>query len=379
MKICSTCNTQNEGGVFCSECGNNLNITKEVEVIKPLKPVIRSDYLNQYKKLTDQINTMTGVEEEFERQRIYYNNIQGQMNEAKQQYDIAISKTQMELKDVKDLQKLTWKSIKARVKGNRDDLLEKEEAEHIDAMNKQEAIRMDLENLEARVARATEQFNQIKGQFDYKQKLIQQQHEVVHLACEGVPDPVEDKIELEIKNISAQRTPVMNQKQQMNIALDNVNAARHHFQNTLHILGKAKGLADWDTFWGGGFMVDSMKHSKMADARNGLQQAYRSLQMAYNSFPQMPRIQHVELEQGSFFWDTMFDNFFSDMRQREKIQNAYRSVDYAIREINQPIQWLSNGLRQLHSQDTELYNQLVAKQNDLNRERIRMMEQALAD
>ena len=202
-------------------------------------------------------------------------------------------------------------------------------------------------------------------------------NQLIHDAWEGVSDPVEDKIVADIQRLIAQRSPITVEKNKFNIAKDQLESAKHHFQRAINLLDGARSLSTYDTFFGGGYFADSAKHSKMAKSRDELQYGYRSLERAYSMLPQLPRIPQVHVEQGSFFWDVAFDNFFSDMRSRNRIQKALRDVQNVQHAMIQPINWVVQQLQGLHQQDVNLYNQIMEKQTQLTRERERMIKEAI--
>ena len=86
-------------------------------------------------------------------------------------------------------------------------------------------------------------------------------------------------------------------------------------------------MATWDTFFGGGMFVDSVKHSKMATARNAVQRAQFSIRNARNELPEIPYIGSAHVEELNFFWDGFMDNIFSDFSARDKIHRSRESVN----------------------------------------------------
>lgn len=344
-KICPACSDEitDEEATFCSECGFNLQInTQKFETGQ-----ISGTYLEQYQQLESTLIKLEGIDGQFNQQQAYLNNLQNQRTNAKKNFDKQIWITNKEYKDIENLKKFTWTSFKARVKGNREEKLKKEEAEYFDALNKKEGAIQDLQKLDSMVQIAEQQYNDIKSQFDHKNNLEKQIHQLIHDACEGVSDPVEDLIEADIQKLIAQRSPITVEKNKFNIARDQLNSAQQHFRRAINLLDSAHSLSTYDTFFGGGYFADSVKRSKMADSRNLLQAGYRSLERAYYELPQLPRIPHVHVEQGSFFWDVAFDNFFSDMRSRNRIQKAQRDVQNVLHSLIQPINWV--GCKSLQS------------------------------
>ncbi len=389
LSNCPACDTPiiDEGNVFCQECGCNLTIEQKENDSNSMKfeynknsNIIRIDQslLTRYQELDTEIKASADIVEIYHQHKMYHAQITAERNRARQIFQNTVFIMNEEKKDVEKLEKLSWTSLKARIKGDRDEKLEIENAEYFDALSKQEAAQNDLNELENKVKLASEQLEQITDRFNYRQNLIKTQINIVHTACEGITDPVEDKIEADLKRLLNTRVPIQQSKQHLIITRDHLYQARNYFGSAIQLLQSAKSYANWDTFGGGGYYTDSVKHSKMAQARNYVQSAYRSLQIAFQNYPQLPRISYVQIEDGSFFWDVAFDNFFTDMRSRERIENAYYAVVNANNELNNSINWILNHLAQMDQKDNHLYEQIMSKQGELTRERKRMIEDAIS-
>jgi hypothetical protein len=116
--------------------------------------------------------------------------------------------------------------------------------------------------------------------------------------------------------------------------------ALEYFQQAYDSLRGAKGFSTWDIF-GGGFFVDMMKHSRVDDARGLVNRAVENLKVGYQLVPQAPKIRMAQVHENDFVWDVLFDNIFSDLMAREKIQHSLQSVEEAIEDTQAVIQWIS--------------------------------------
>ena len=196
VKTCPACSDEitDVDATFCSECGFNLKLdTKKIET-----GAISGTYLEQYQQLISFIKQYEGIYEQLDQQQAYLNNLKNQRDNAKQVFDKQTWITNQEFKDIEQLKKFTWTSFKARVKGDREEKLKKEEAEYFDALNKKEGAIQDLQKLDNMVNIAVQQHNEIKTRFDQKVSLDKELNDLIHEACEGVNDPVEDRIEADI-------------------------------------------------------------------------------------------------------------------------------------------------------------------------------------
>jgi hypothetical protein len=91
---------------------------------------------------------------------------------------------------------------------------------------------------------------------------------------------------------------------------------------------------------GGGFIADAMKFSRVDDAKDLVNQAFQNLNSAYALVPHAPRIHMAQVQDNHFVWDMMFDNIFSDLSARGRIQQSLRSVEQAIMDTRNVIAWI---------------------------------------
>jgi hypothetical protein len=96
------------------------------------------------------------------------------------------------------------------------------------------------------------------------------------------------------------------------------------------LLASAGSWATWDTFGGGGMLTDMMKYDKLDQVGRVL----RGADVALGRFSReladlrMAGVEAVGLDGMTRTFDVFFDNFFTDMRVRSRIQEAqYRVAD----------------------------------------------------
>ncbi|WP_371805784.1 hypothetical protein [Candidatus Lokiarchaeum ossiferum] len=381
--LCEKCGEEAHfNDTYCAYCGANLKIQKNAwkainEPNNTTNLILDGQFLEAYYDLTAKLKNLENIDLGFDQHQQYFKQLSIELQASQEKLNTFHNFTEKELKDVEDLKKITWKSIKAGVKGNKDDLLKKEEAEYLNALNREESLKQDILELQKRYSIAKTEIEHLsrlkKQKYDYNIQLIR----LIDQVCEGVPDPIEDKIEADLLQLKNQLQPISAERINLKNALGHISNAQQHFQFTLNKLGSAKGLSDWDTFFGGGFLADSMKHSRMSEARNGVQQAQRSLNRAYQLVPSLPKIRGAQVEEMNMFWDTFFDNIFSDLNAREKIIRSRHSVEQAFYETQQASQWLNSRIVEKQQIFQGINSKIQSKRQDLIRERKRMIENAL--
>ena len=99
-------------------------------------------------------------------------------------------------------------------------------------------------------------------------------------------------------------------------------------------LGSARGWGIVDMIGGRGFS-GLMKHVKVGDARNSLNQAKADLDRFSRELSDVRDIQGLDIEIGNFltFADFFFDGFFADIMVQSKIRQAQDKIDAAIDQV----------------------------------------------
>ena len=99
-------------------------------------------------------------------------------------------------------------------------------------------------------------------------------------------------------------------------------------------LGSARGWGIVDMIGGRGFS-GLMKHVKVGDSRNSLNQAKADLDRFSRELSDVRDIQGLDIEIGNFltFADFFFDGFFADIMVQSKIRQAQDKIDDAIDQV----------------------------------------------
>ena len=123
-------------------------------------------------------------------------------------------------------------------------------------------------------------------------------------------------------------------------ALDSLYAARDQLKS-------ARGWGFLYMF-GGVFLTDMIKHSKMNQAQKCMENAKYHLQIFQRELNDVHFSMNLRMEVGGFlsFADFFFDGFVADYLVQSKIASAREQVDDAIEIVE-------NILSSLHSQDLE--------------------------
>ena len=96
-------------------------------------------------------------------------------------------------------------------------------------------------------------------------------------------------------------------------------------------LNSAKNWGIWDMF-GGGFISTMVKHSKMDQAKQNMEEARNDLRNFSRELNDVNMTCHLDIETGDFlsFADWFFDGFVVDWMVQDRINQASRQVEEAI-------------------------------------------------
>lgn len=123
-------------------------------------------------------------------------------------------------------------------------------------------------------------------------------------------------------------------------------------ENALFSLRKAKDNLDsaknwgiWDLF-GGGFITDMIKHSKLNNASSYMEDARHDLKVFQRELRDVNSNIEFGLDIGDFltFADFFFDGIIADYMVQSKINNARNQVDEAIVRVEAILRQLRNRL-----------------------------------
>ena len=100
-------------------------------------------------------------------------------------------------------------------------------------------------------------------------------------------------------------------------------------------LKSARGWGIFDMF-GGGFIADMIKHSKMQEASKSMEEAKYFMQRFQKELSDVNGNFDLQLNVGGFlsFADFFFDGFLADYLVQSKIADARRQVDDAIVKVS---------------------------------------------
>ena len=232
-----------------------------------------------------------------------------------------------EQKDVDRLERGSLAAFFYNVVGKKEEKLTKEKEEAYKAAVKYETAKEELASVENEILRREELVKKLQGCEVAYQAAFDAKLKEVRVSGTGTAE--------QIMQVEAKLYQVECQKKEIDEAIFAGKQALNTVNEVLDSLDDAEGWATWDTFGGGGFLTDMMKHDHLDDAQskiNQLQVELRKLKTELADVEVHADIQ-VQIEDFLKFADYFFDGLFADWTVMDKIDESISEVKHTKSEI----------------------------------------------
>ena len=356
--FCHNCGQKvDDSAIFCEKCG--VKVRKE----DAIKWISESEGLNRYYELefevgdiNNEINTLTS-------KNAYLNRLIQSRDQKYNQLQIVRNVMLKEKKDYNSLLKVSFSSIKARLSGDLDDRKRKEETEYLEALANFEYVEKEYKTLEKDIQDIQDEINRIQGLKSRIPIIENEMENILTQITAGKTTNNLKNLEQRYGKLQQELAKIQDIENRFKQADSLLVGAENYLKNSVNSLRSAEGLGTWDTFFGGGFFVDSMKHGNLDGARNEINQAQALVRRAKDLVDVIDDI-YIDFEAPNLFFDMFFDNFFFDMFGNTKITRTRERVEGAIHQLNKSRNTLNNNL----SQWIQKRNQLIIGINNLRKE-----------
>jgi DNA repair exonuclease SbcCD ATPase subunit len=267
-----------------------------------------------------------------------------------------------EKKDYDSLLKVSFSSIKARLSGDLDDRKRKEETEYFEALANFEYVEKEYKNLEKEIQNIQNEINRIQELKSQIPVIEAEMEKVLAQITVGKTTDKLKKIEQSYEEFQKEITKIQDIENRFKQADSLLAEAENYLDSSLNSLRSAEGLGTWDTFFGGGFFVDSMKHGNLDRARHEINQAQTLVKRAKDFVDVIDDI-YIDFEVPNLFFDMFFDNFFFDMFGNTKITRTRERVENALYQLKNSRNTLTRYLEQW----IQKRNQKVIEINNLRK------------
>lgn len=279
------------------------------------------------KEIEQLISTKQEEKQNLDRTRKHIERLNQRLAVAKEKLDFLGKRLEVENKEYEELTKLSIKSLFYTILGNKEEQIDKEKQEYLQAALHYNEFLKSVELLEYEQKVLKEKLNGA-AQLDYQVKQLTEQR--AHLLMKEDTEEGKHLLFL-MERIEKNQVLLRELKEAFSIAvavLEKLNLMSVH-------LSKASGWGTWDLF-GGGVISSALKYSSIDAAKdlvpeteNLLMSFEAELRDVYNLTGKDLKEVEFSLYLDSFtkFTDIFFDNLISDWIVQRKISNTIHSLD----------------------------------------------------
>ena len=252
--------------------------------------------------------------------------LKAQHEERKRAAEDALKVLYREQEDVEELERLSFASFLARIRGEQAERLDQERREAVAAKARYDAARRDLEDLEARFRAAQEERAGLEGLRGRWKALMEEKEE---LLCQAGGERAKRLIQ-----IGCDLDSLGSQIRELDEAICAGNDVGYALDQMIGQLDSAAGWGTWDIL-GGGMLATMAKHGRMNDAQNAAFQARQAISRFRTELADVSQFRVPDLQVGEFtsFADYFFDGLFVDLYIQDKIGTARRSAEETAAQV----------------------------------------------
>ncbi|WP_415349147.1 hypothetical protein [Clostridium perfringens] len=234
-----------------------------------------------------------------------------------------------ELKDVQKLKSLSFSNLISNILRNKDEKLEKEESEYLEAKLKYDNFKFKVEKLRYDVEENNNRLGQLINIEGKYKDLISEKRELVKKFNLNIRDEIIE-IENEIKDLLSNKTEISE-------ALREANNCLMISEETLKSLRGAKNWGIYDIV-GGGMISSAIKHNRIDDAKTYMERLSYSVDRLNKELGDVDTSifnEGLNISGFSYTFDIFFDNIFSDFSVQGEINDSlYKIEDFRNKVLN---------------------------------------------
>ena len=380
---CSYCNeTINDGSLACFKCeraiegvkikenfsNNNTNNNSSIIGQSSIKQ-LSNEIIQQYIDLVNQINNNKDIAEDLKINRKQLELLKSNLNENYEKREKLNLIVEKEKRDIDNLKNSTISTLIAKMRGNLESKVNKEEEEYVIVFNKLvsldtecSSIRKNINDLKNLIDEQEKTKRQFENNKEIFSKLIQQ-------ITQGISDPTANKIEREIKNLEEKLTPTINSLRLHYQSLNNVQTA-YSLVKKAHL--EIRKSNSWLAIVSDDLLYTNKEISSFSETRDNITNARFYLKVALNLTPNIG-IESILLEI-SVFWDNFIKNIFL---RYSLIKDSNQAIDSNLVAIDEVISLIKSKILVLEEKKKELDIPLNKLKNELFITRKKIIEGAI--
>lgn len=244
-----------------------------------------------------------------------------------------------EQEDVDRLERVSWSSIWASVRGSKEEDLDREKAEAWAARVKLQEAQRQLEEIRREIADRRSRTDD-SCEAVYQELLREKEAEYRQ------KDPA---FAAKMADIERRELDMATQRKELNEALYAGKRVLTQVHAALDKLSSAEGWSTWDLM-GGGLIADVMKYSSMDEAQQLMESVQSDLRRYQAELADVAQTANFNLQTDGVTWamDIWFDNIFGDWAVRDRIVQSGRQledVEYRIRSMQEQLEEQLSGVQ----------------------------------
>ncbi|UCD00717.1 MAG: zinc-ribbon domain-containing protein [Promethearchaeota archaeon] len=365
--FCHNCGQKlDDAAIYCEKCG--VKVRKE----DATKWISESEGLNRYHELEYELGDINDDLATLTSKHAYLTRLQQSRDQKSNQLQLVRNVMLKEKKDYDSLLKVSFSSIKARLSGDLDEKKRKEETEYLEALANFEYVEKEYNQLNTEVKKVQNEINRIQG---LKSKIPMIENEMEKILAQITAGKTTERLkelEQQYEKIQKEITKAQDIENKFKQAGSLLLEAENYLSSSINRLRSAEGLGTWDTFFGGGLFVDSMKHGNLEGARNEINQAQALIRRAKGLVDVIDDI-YIDFEAPNLFFDMFFDNFFFDMFGNTKITRTRERVEGSLHQLNNSRNTLISNLNQWQQKRTDLIANINKVRKQIREERLSLL------
>jgi len=263
----------------------------------------------------------------------------------------AYKKLEKENRDVDKIAGVSFQAFIATVFNNRQEKLEKEELEAIEAKRYYDSVVYEFESVQHEIAHLQVQ---VKAKSDvevlYQNAINEKRQDVLS------KNP---KLLEHFETLETKKRLIESKVKELVEAINASNIVKQKTEYALNELKDAKNLGVWDMM-GGGLLVTMAKRDHMATAQriiNDLNYSLKSFSKELSDV-NMNMTGNIDIANYMGFADYFFDGFFMDMMVQDKINGALSKLSQLARNVGETRLKLESQLNTSEAEKTKLLEEM---------------------
>lgn len=258
-----------------------------------------------------------------------------------------------ENQDVQDLENTTISSLFYSIIGKKEERLEKEKYEAMQASIAYHRVKNEYDIL-------VDRMRCLKDRIE-KENALLQELEILQIETLTMTDEQKNQIQM-CRNELNTKQIMLKEVQEAIIAGQNALYSLHEAENCL---SKAKNWGVYDLV-GGDFLGTVMKHSYLDNAQKIMQTCQSGLKSFEKELKDVQsfQIEFVDLSSWEYTFDFIFDNIFTDFHVQNKISKSLDSIRRVIYQIEKTLETLhqeENHFKQIQKNMNEKIKDILSK------------------